>query len=81
MPPEQFLIEPLCWDISAASFHQRALFELHDPIRDVENFLVMGHHHDRGFVVTGQGSEQIHHIASELFVESGCGFIDQQQLG
>ena len=54
----------LAGDIRAGSFHQRALFEFHDPIGDVENFVVMGHHHDRGFVVTGQGSEQIHHIAS-----------------
>ena len=71
----------LCWNIRAGSFHQRALFELHDPIGDVENFVVVGHHHDRGFVVTGQGSEQIHHIASGVLVESGCGFISKQQLG
>ena len=71
----------LAREIWVGSFHQQALFELHDPISDVENFVVMGHHHDCGLVFTGQGSEQIHYIATGFLVESGGGFVGEQQLG
>ena len=58
----------LAREIWVGSFHQQALFELHDPISDVENFVVMGHHHDGCLVVMGQGSKQIHHIAPGFLV-------------
>ena len=57
------------------------VFDIHNAIEDVERAVVVGDDEDAGVALVGDFGEKLHDLATALAVESGGGFVGEDEAG
>jgi hypothetical protein len=58
-----------------------AVFDIHDPVEDIERAVVVGDDEDAGVALVGDFGEEFHHLPTALAVECGGGFVGKDEAG